>query len=273
MLPLLLFLVLLTSRVQAIGIHYNWQANINPTGLANSIETSHKEYNSKDNNFFENLLKNPKGLGNLIGKEFKLYPYFLSQRNVLLGLIQVIQEEKCTYIKLNLPRTSFTLFKFGTPKSELQQWCTGVEDVRGSIAIATTIPILGGILTLEHPESSLQFKSICNYHSSPSYTLYKNDKEYIVKNHDLNVHLETRIVDYKPSLVGMPPKRWRKVLYLNTQRYFHVYVMRRFHGHVYSVIEKDMNMGRMENDDVENNSNSGGDSVRAQRFEFNRESK
>ena len=271
MLPLLLFLVLLTSRVQAIGIHYNWQANINPTGIANSVETSHKEYNSKDNKFFENLLKNPKGFGNLIGTEFKLYPHFLSQRNVLLGLIQVIQEEKCTYIKLNLPRTSLTLLKFGTPKSELQQWCTGVEDIRGSIAIATTIPILGGCFTLAPEGGYLQFKSICNYHSSPSYTLYKNDREYIMKNHDLNVHLETRIVDYKPSLVGVPPKRWRKVLYLNTQRYFHVYVMRRFHGHVYSVIEKDMD--RKENDDVENNSNSGGDSVRAQRFEFNRESK
>ncbi|GFH61726.1 hypothetical protein CTEN210_18202 [Chaetoceros tenuissimus] len=267
-----LLLLLLLPLVQAIGIHYTWQANINPSGIANSIETSHQEYNSLNNNkFFENLIKNPKQLANRIGNEFKLYPYYLAKRNVLLGLIKVIQDDKALLVKLNLPRTSLTLLKFGTPKTELQQWTTGVEDVRGSIGIATTIPILGGCLSLE-PEGSLQFKSICNYHSSPSYTLYKHDYEYVVRNHDLNIHLETRIVDYKPSMVGVPPvNRWRKVLYLNTQRYFHVYVMRRFHGHLYSVIENDMK--RVESEDVETSSKGVGDSVRAQRFEFNRKSK
>lgn len=50
-------------------------------------------------------------------QEFKRYPYFLAQRNVLLGLIQVTTEETETLIKILVP--NITLLKFGIPKSEL----------------------------------------------------------------------------------------------------------------------------------------------------------
>lgn len=253
-----------SSMVQPIRIHYQWQANINPSsGLANAVETSHKEYKA--------IHFQHEHLVNRIAKEFKLYPFFLQRKSVFLGILKVVQDEQNTFIKLNLPFIYFTLLKLGEPKTEFK-WLTKEQDI-ASIAISTFIPIVGGCLTTCPKPGFVQFKSVCKYPKMSCTNL--KDKEYSVKNLDLNVRLETRLVDYKPMIVGMPPIHpLRKFLYLNTQRYLHVYVMRRFHGHVYRMIASDIE--RVENDDEERDSSTcsgGGDSVLAQRFEFDRKSK
>ena len=214
-----------STCVLAAAVEFRWNADLNSaTGLANSYESS----SLPRTNFNHDILST-------LEEQFVAYPQFLGRRKVLLGLLVAkpgVQDAG------NKPPTTqicdalfgVNLLTFGEPKTSTFHEKI-VDDSGNYIAnkgVLSSIPVLGGLLA-------------CCVGDEASATSSKERlgelRFQLTQNAKHGLRIETRMVDYRPSIAGMPPVDClRKSLYSSSQRLMHAYVMWRFHNHCYSML-------------------------------------
>ncbi len=212
------------------SIGFNWVQIVDTDGIAHSLEYS--TCNGID-------LKD-RSITDKAEHEFMNYPQFLSCRKVLLGLITTekkFNEQKTPAIYIRDSLFGINLLAFGEMeakrfkenKIDQETGCT----VK-TIGVTVLISVVGGLLSRkqkDHSHVASHLKSLGTLKFQLMKTL---SEEPQFKD---NLRIETRILDFEPAIVGYPPVNFlRKTLYMITQRYFHAYVMWRFHRHCYNVI-------------------------------------
>ena len=218
--------------VQSIG--FKWEGQLDKNGMAQSLERSMLVGKQK---FFD------KDDFQSIEDEFVNYPNFLARRKVLLGLftaktnINNSNEETTTTVCDSL--FGVNLLTFGQIKTSTFSRVVksykpegdGDVEIRG---VTARLPVVGGILS-RHPKREASDNSNSLPVLGELVFEMKQTRPNLLHTKEGNLEMETQVVDYMPALAGKPPIHFmRKALYLNSQRYFHAYVMWRFHRHCYN---------------------------------------
>jgi len=246
-------IVLLLSLQSSYGsalttADFKWEAGVDTqSGLAYSLERSRTTSTINFDGSIGDVISKCK-------KEFMDYPQFLARRNVMFGLLRAnksSRDESGQSLTTMIcdPILNMNLLSFGVPSinvtplsrsNKIRQYC-----------VLAKIPIVGGLLvsTYNNKEKS-QFKTTkvsSKRHIGEKYgeiwlqlTLSERLRKVVHEQNDCaNIQMETRVVDYRPSIAGMPPiGNVRRFLYRHTQSYLHAYVMWKFHNHCYKNICK-----------------------------------
>ena len=210
---ILLLLLLHICRTNASLLYrrksFTWRSTLDScTGIASSMEQS--VFSPKE---AELTLPSKSATSAFARHEFCNYPQFLQKLSLTLGLCRVLPstEHFCNLCTSILP---INVLSFGKP----------VLKQRSNSICCVQIPIVGGLLAKVNPD--LADNGFLRF-------IWHQEKN--------NITLVTEIAgNYQPALAGstVPIPYWRKVLYSSTQRLFHEYVMRRYHGFVLKEFEK-----------------------------------
>jgi hypothetical protein len=161
--------------------------------------------------------------------ELAKYPEFLGRKHLFFGLLttkKTVNDTGDITMKVCDSFFGINLLAFG--KTSFQ---SGMRQRDGlSTVVLARIPIVGGMLVcqdISNHNSNIDddLGEICfRLTHSKSNEPQRNDQ----------IELESRVIDYKPAISGLPTVNiLRRTLYMNTQRYVHAYVMKRFHDHCY----------------------------------------
>lgn len=238
-------------------IDFQWEAGIDVhSGLAYSSETSRiaKPCNC--------LIRDAISKGKI---KFSDYPQFLGRKNIMFGLLRAKSSRDRHGHSLTMmcaPILDISLISFGEPSITVTQ-CRNENYLNKSCeyqkrvsrhCVMAKIPIVGGLLvcggnTKNRTELNMKATKmrIGENHGEirlqltlPKHGRYLcKQNELYRQNEDDVIQIETRVVDYSPSIAGRPPiGNVRRFLYRHSQSYLHAYVMWRFHNHCYNSICK-----------------------------------
>jgi len=222
-----LFSIFVASSCVVQSIGFKWEQHLNPNGKAESIECS----SVSGSDLFQGSILDK------VESEFIDYPRFLARRKVLLGLFTAEKKfhgEADPTTRICDSLLGINLLTFG--KTKTTRFTLKEKRVSGSCTVETRgvitrLPVVGGLLACRPKTNDASQSSVgtLTFQLTQSRSKSPEFKD--------NLHIETRILDYEPAIAGKPPVNFlRKTVYLHTQRYFHAYVMWRFHNHCYNIL-------------------------------------
>ena len=261
--------VSVSVSVSALATEFKWDADLNCiSGRASSLETSHVDLNMLKNEHFDGDMNNANAsMQSKVRREFAEYPQFLSRRKLFFGILtakQSVNDHGQTITTVCDSLFGINLLAFGeasfSGEGDVNGNGNGDGDGEGrdprtrngkdsdgfSTTVFARIPVVGGILACKSKgqgqgQGQGQVRGNCDErnerndlgelwfqlsHSLPNVSEATKSKHM--------VRLESRVVDYRPAISGLPPvNALRCAMYLNTQKYVHAYVMWRFHNHCY----------------------------------------
>jgi len=248
----------LCSFVSALATDFKWDADLNcSSGRASSLETSHIDLGDTEMNSLRVRVLRASIQAN-VRREFAQYPQFVAGRKLFFGILtakQAVNDHGQTITTVCDSLFGISLLVFGETSFAVDGDDEGEGEGRYprtrncknglNTVLFARIPVVGGVLACK---SKGQVHARSNYgergderdegndlgelwfqlsHSLPNAS--ETNEEHINM-----VRLESRVVDYRPAISGLPPvNALRRAMYLNTQRYAHAYVMWRFHNHCY----------------------------------------
>ena len=202
---LTLFMVL--TPCQSLAFH--WRGSIDcKTGLADSVERSEIRTNS-----------NLERIQSRCYELFYNYPRWLVQRRITFGFLTLKEGSICDSM------FGSRLLIFDSPPY--------IEGF-GNTSVDFSLSVLGGSLVNEKGEHAREEDTSFG-------SLYFALHNKIPQNKDTlsSFELETRIIQFKPSLAGSVPIRMiGKTIYLYSQRIVHAYVMWRYHKYIHTELSK-----------------------------------
>lgn len=189
-----------------------------------------------------------------VRREFAQYPQFLARKKLFFGILtakQAVNDHGQTITTVCDSLFGINLLAFGEAsfaiddEGEGRDTRTRKRNCKDSDGLSSTvfarIPVVGGILACKG-QGQVHTRGNCDErdegndlgelwfqlsHSLPNVSQSQTKEEHMVR-------LESRVVDYRPAISGLPPvNALRCAMYLNTQKYVHAYVMWRFHNHCY----------------------------------------
>jgi hypothetical protein len=187
-----------STPVSSISRNFTWKARIDPqTGLASSIEESTAKVSRNVN------VKR-------ISEDFvATWPDFICQGSVTLGLFEAKRQGTSSCISIRPRCIPINLLTFGMARPRNQ---------RANIFYGE-IPIEGGVLALPTSKDNKKYGKL-------TFSVTKQEQQSSDKHY---VFLKSKIVNYRPWLVGRHPSKVRQRLYLSTQSVLHAYITWRFH--------------------------------------------
>lgn len=190
-------------------------------GIAFSRETSNVA-NDKSSKI---LNRQDRSLNEMMIHSFEVYPIWMCQGSVSLGLLKAIPQTKrvgCSY-KILTRLGGINLLTFDRPLKKRKYIFNKLSSIESYDTV--TIPLLGGLMTngkgKETQQGSLKFSlhtTVVNRHGEP---YPQQRRRFII----------TEIDNYRPMLLGAGGGLRARV-YLHTQSVIHAYVMWRFHNHI-----------------------------------------
>lgn len=244
------------AQVSALTtIDFQWEAGLDTlSGLAYSSERSRitKPYDCLLIRDDDAILKSK--------IEFVGYPQFLGRRNIMFGLLRAKSsqndENGQPTTMICAPIFDINLISFGVPSVTVippcrsntysKKSCNDEKQTRQQhYSVLAKIPVVGGLLVCNTNKDRTELKTkrqkmdMGNKYGEIwlQVTLPQRDRAAREQNGYADIEIETRLVDYRPSIAGIPPiGSVRRLLYRHTQSYLHAYVMWRFHNHCYKNI-------------------------------------
>ena len=247
----------LCSFVSALATDFKWDADLNCiSGRASSLETSHVDLDMLKNEHFDGDMNNASisiSIQSKVRREFAQYPQFLARRKLFFGILtakQAVNDHGQIITTVCDSLFGISLLAFGEAsfagdgdgEGRDPRTRNGKDSDGFSTTVFARIPVVGGILACKSQgQGQVHIRGNCDErdqgndlgelwfqfsHSLPNVS--QTTKEHMVR-------LESRVVDYRPAISGLPPvNALRCAMYLNTQKYVHAYVMWRFHNHCYT---------------------------------------
>lgn len=255
-LPLLLRMLPSYSSLHIVACwNFQWNASLDRnTGKASSYEQSSiKLSTQQQEQQHQSSIScgSTKSVTKVIESCFQSYPLWLCSKSVTLGLLRansirsslrngtVSIQDSVFHQNLLIfgkpRRIQNVLLKSSIEASRNSSSLRNLTDKQKVVEVTFEFPIKGGLLTYHPPtlndgEERGSIRLSCFYPQTPK----KQSKASSVEAIAIPFSIESKIVNFLPRIGGPPPvPRIRQIMYLNTQRLVHAYVMRRFHHHCY----------------------------------------
>jgi hypothetical protein len=254
-LPLLLRILPSYSTLHiATCWNFQWNASLDRnTGKASSYEqSSTKLPTQQQRQQSSTSCGSTTRVTKVIESCFQSYPLWLCSKSVTFGLL------RANSIRSSLVNDTVTiqdsvfhqnLLIFGKPRRiqpvrlkstmvgsrNLSRLCN-LTDKQKIVEVTFEFPIKGGLLTYcpttlnDDDQERGSIRLSCFFPQTPK----KQNEDSSAEAITIPFSIESKIVNFLPRIGGPPPvPRIRQIVYLNTQRLVHAYVMRQFHHHCY----------------------------------------